>query len=449
MPPSVRIGEAAVRLRDLTINLTLAFVCIFATSVYAAGGKSYRGAITAKELLVLTGACNLSRVPPASPENRLLFQTMCQYGTSLLKLGTVFDQRPRWLWQPGTMRDHPDFLYAGNPHVAPDLPLAPVDGIAMDVSHFYAKWPLFFLAARDAAQPADVAFLDEAIAGLTENLFSRVIDGKPPDGSCVIRYRTFTDGTNGVFRWNWLNKGVHYGNGAYEQSATPFYSSMALLDDERISRHYGDIYDCYPYSPSVRKIFFKGRSMDPYKLLVSLSKTRPSTTDLTGIFPTDEQRSLYQEYLRPRLLGSAAIIEEDEYEAVVGIRMVVMHYAFSRKFDPWIEDFFQYADRASALICNDCDRFESLLYELHLVHFLTRFVSVAAANGYRAHPSFARILSNTETRVKDLYLNRQREVVSTPGWNGVHLYTFKDYTEWKLNFYGVKLPLSPGSVTAH
>lgn len=415
----------------------------------AIAAKSYEGAITAKELLVLTGACNLTGVPGGSREMQTLLTTMCHQGIALLKIGTVFDEKPRWLWQPGAMRDHPDFRFAGNRNIGPALPEAPVEGISLDSSHFFAKWPLFFLAGRDAAPPEDATFFSTALAGIAENLFSRVVDGRPPTGECVIRYRTYTDGTNGVFRWNWQNKGVHYGSGAYQQSMTPFYSSMALLDDPRISKHYDDIYSCYPYTRSVLNSYFYARDLEPYQLLVSLARTRPSEIATLSGIPTEEQKQLYRKHLQSRLLGTPAIIEGDAYDAVVGIRMMVMHYAFLTRYQPWIDDFFNYADQASRLICHDCGRFESLYHELHLVHFLTRFTFVASKSGYTTHPLFPGIYSRTAARVQDLYLNQQREVVSTPGWNGVHLYNFKDYTEWKLGFYGAVSPRSPDAVTVH
>lgn len=426
----------------LTTSLTAILLLAVQSPVAGSPVKTYKGAITAKELLVLTGACNMLGVPDSSSESQAVLSAMCRQGIALLKLGTVFDEYPRWLWEPGTMTNHPDFIYAGNPEIRPDLRVAPIEGISLDSSHFFAKWPLFFLAARDSGLPDENGFIHAALSGITENLFSRVIDGEPPDGSCVIRYRTYTDGTNGVFRWNWQQKGVHYGSGAYQLSIAPFYSSLALLDDQRISQHYQDLLECFPYSSDVREKYFHGRSLDPYKLLIELSQTRPSRIGRDGPFPTAGQTELYERYLRPRLLGTDEVIADDEYEAVVGIRMLVMHYAFVGRYNPWIQDFFNYADKASSLICHDCDRFESLYYELHLVHFLTRFLRVAAANGYATNPLYKDIQSRTEARLLDLYSHPQREVVSTPGWNDVTFYTFREYADWKLRYHA-RTPESP------
>lgn len=426
-----------MRYSKLAASMIVGLSLIGFSSAFAASSKSFKGAITAKELLVLMGACNLKSVPGHSREMRANFQQMCTQGITLLKLGATFDKSPRWLWQPGAMRDHPDFTYAGNREIGPALAVIPVDGISLDSSHFYAKWPLFFLAGRDAAPPEDAAFFSKALDGIVEGLFSRVVDGKPSTGECVIRYRTYTDGTNGVFRWNWQNKGATYGNGAYQQSISPFHSSMALLDDERIARHYKEIYSCYPYSRGVRNTYFNTRDLDPYKLLISLSETRPSLVGTSVTIPTEEQVFLYKKYLRGRLLGNNVTVAADAYDAVVGTRMLVMHYAFIADYKLWIDDFFVYADHASSLLCNTCDRFESLYYELHLVFFLTRFLEMASENGYAGHSAFGRIRDRVDSRLNDLYFNPQRDQTSNYGWDGVRFYTFKEYVEWKLRYYGV------------
>lgn len=396
--------------------------------------KSYKGAITAKELLVLLGACNLEDSDLSSREQKATLAQMCEQGLMLLKLGIEFDSEVNeWTWQPGVMRDHPDFIYAGNQNVAPKLNPAPVPGISLDSSHFYSKWPLFLVSAQES-RPSN-EFLQRARMGLVENLFKRVVDGKPESGQCVIRYRTFTDGTNGVFRWNYRNRGSKYGEGAYQQSAAPFYSSLAVLDDPRISNHYEDIFACYPYPRSIRATYFGHRNPQVFKLLVDLSRVSPTIVKSKGLRLTAEQQYLYRTYFKSHLHAAPKAVAKEAYSSVVGPRILVMHYAFWGRIDEWIEDYFRYAATASDSLCASCADFDSLYSEVHLVFFLTRFLRVALQNGYASHPHFESIRKRTETRVLDLYVNRQREVVSNAGWDDVRLYGFRDYVNWKLGFY--------------
>ena len=43
---------------------------------------------------------------------------------------------------------------------------------------------------------------------------------------------------------------------------------------------------------------------------------------------------------------------------------------------------------------------------------------------------------NLVKRIEHLYLTNQSVLISNYGWDGVTIYNFKDYTSWKLSYYG-------------
>jgi hypothetical protein len=276
---------------------------------------------------------------------------MCDRGKVLLKLGMSNPGPAAWTWQPGKMTDHDDFKYAGNPQIADNLQEKKVSSISLDSAHFYSKWPLFFLSAEKSSMDDDKIFFKNAIDGLIANLFKNVVTKN--EGECVVRFNNYIDGTNGVFRWNYNNNGTSTGHSEYALSYTPFFSSLALLDNQEISSLYKNIASYYPYSTEKRKKYFWSRGLEDERLLIMLSEKQPSNI-VKGEKPSLIEQNYYTRYFAKRVNATQDITTQDAYAAVVGDRMLVMHYAFFTGYEPWMNDFYAYADKASQLICAQC-----------------------------------------------------------------------------------------------
>lgn len=395
--------------------------------------KSYKAAINAKELLVLMTGCDLLPSARTFGHSLAVLGQMCEQGKQLLRIGMSSPGPGPWTWQPGKMTDHDDFKYAGNPKIATVLKEHKVPGISLDSAHFYSKWPLFFLSAKNASQDAERELFQHAIEGLIVNLFENVVSKN--DDECVVRYTNYTDGTNGVYRWNWQWKGPTYGNSEYGLSYTPFFSSLALLNDKRIADHYRNISGCYPYSAAKRQKYFWGRELEDERLLVMLSEKRPGDV-VRGDMPSEVEQSYYDRYFAKRIRGDYEITTNDAYAAVAGDRMLVMHYAFYMGYGPWLDDFHAYAEKASRALCLSCKNNMDFYHQLHLLYFLGKYLKLTsefeAGDSIQLKAIFERIAG----RVEHLYLNDQSEPVSNYGWDGIRIYNFKDYAAWKLSYYG-------------
>jgi len=399
----------------------------------AAAAPSYKAAINAKELLVLMTACDLLSSARTFGHSPAVLRQMCEKGKQLLKIGMSSPGPGPWTWQPGKMTDHDDFKYAGNARIATILKERKVPGISLDSSHFYAKWPLFLLSAKNASHDDDEELFQRAIEGLISNLLETVVS--KDDDECVVRYTNYIDGTNGVYRWNWQWKGPTYGHNEYGLSYTPFISSLALLNSERIAEHYRDIASCYPYSAAERKQYFWGRELEEERLLVMLS-TRRSGDVSKGDVPSDVMESYYDRYFSKRVSRDRVITTQDAYAAVVGDRMVVMHYAFYMGHGPWLNDFHAYAEKASSTVCLSCNSNFEFYHQLHLLYFLGKYLKLTSEFGSGDPVQLKTIFYRLAQRVEHLYLHNQEELISNYGWDGIRIYNFKDYTDWKLSYYG-------------
>jgi hypothetical protein len=399
----------------------------------SASAQSYKAAINAKELLVLMTACDLLPSARAFGHSLDVLDQMCTQGKQLLKIGMSSSGPGPWIWQPGKMTDHDDFKYAGNARIATILKERKVPGISLDSSHFYAKWPLFFLSARNASKEDEKELFQNAIAGLIANLFEKVVSKNEEE--CVVRYANYIDGTNGVYRWNWQWKGPTYGHSEYGLSYTPFISSLALLNSDKITEHYREISACYPYSAEEKKKYFWSRGLEEERLLVMLSTKRLGNVS-RGDVPSEVEKSYYDKYFSKRIRRSQEITTEDAYAAVVGDRMVVMHYAFYMGYIPWLNDFHGYTEKASRMVCIYCNNRFEFYHQLHLLYFLGKYLNLTSEFSTGDPVQLKAIFDRIAGRVEHLYSNDQSEEVSNYGWDGVRIRNFKDYMSWKLSYYG-------------
>ena len=124
-----------------------------------------------------------------------------------------------WLFQPGVWSHHPDYIYAGHTESRPDLSPSIIDDIATDSSHFH-RMPLWLLSFQEsyAAGRSERAFFEDLLAR-TRYQFEEVIFVAPDEQFDGPRLVNFTDGWNGVYRYNYSTVSEGSGYGPYELSA--------------------------------------------------------------------------------------------------------------------------------------------------------------------------------------------------------------------------------------
>ena len=182
---------------------------------------SYYRAITDEDLYGLAIGADLAAVA-----SRCALEQVPQYVSSLALAREIFSQELTptavggWVFQKGVWTDHPDFEYAGNAQVAPDLQPAPVPGISPDSSHSF-RLPLFlvsFACAEDAGS-APREFFARLRDQLAIQWWVRTV--VMPDTSFKgVRMTNFMDGENGVYRYSYETLGPGNGYGPYELSGS-------------------------------------------------------------------------------------------------------------------------------------------------------------------------------------------------------------------------------------
>ena len=109
-----------------------------------------------------------------------------------------------WLFQPGVWTDHPDYAYAGNETITPNVQAKTRDDIPWDSSHSIRIAALLDSFYRDQNDEAGQELFRVRQEQLATQLIEYVL--KRVDGKWLAT--TFMDGTNGVYRYEYHEEGV-------------------------------------------------------------------------------------------------------------------------------------------------------------------------------------------------------------------------------------------------
>jgi len=143
-----------------------------------------------------------------------------------------------WLFQPGIWSDYPDYRYAGHDFIAPDLDEFIIEDIATDSSHFH-RMPLWLLSMRDAyaEERPEWLFFDALYTRLLRQ-FEDVMYTPSSTEFPAPRVSNYTDGRNGIYRYEYDTVGSDRGYGPYQLSAVTlplgwyvFLGSGRLIED--------------------------------------------------------------------------------------------------------------------------------------------------------------------------------------------------------------------------
>ncbi|NLW44487.1 MAG: hypothetical protein GXY92_04825 [Syntrophomonadaceae bacterium] len=212
--------------------------------------KSYYRAIIDEELFTLAIAADLSIL---EPDNSVL-REINKYAFKVLQREGKFDEEGKWLFQVGVWDDHPDYAYAGYTSKEKVTGTKPIVGIAADSSHFH-RFPLWinsFIQATEEGTEENRLFKN-ILEGLEKQFFNNVLI-PPNDDVPYYRLTNYMDGYNGLYRWNYATM-PNDGYGPYELSGTFSLGWWTFLGSERIKHVYKDLYNQYPLTDEVIKLY--------------------------------------------------------------------------------------------------------------------------------------------------------------------------------------------------
>jgi hypothetical protein len=408
--------------------------------------SSYVGAITAEESLVLAVASDLrTYLHHKGLASTQLLNEMHTAAYKLYSVGAKPTTNGGWLLQPGKWKNHPDYLYAGHESVPtlticadPDsedpscnLEPRPVDGIGMDVSHFLSKWPVCLTAYRDASydNPTRHEFFERLLAGIEVQIFNQVIKPQPAKPPYLLT--NYMDGTNGVYRWNYERRGKNWGYNASHLSSTPCFSSLALLNSDRIREFYQQIDQTLPYTMSeVAMMGSNDCNSNESRLLISLSRKLSNSAQNGTMLISNAEAQLFQETFATTLLSKDSWVGIHAYEGVVGARQVVLHAAFSARKKEWIDTFSNHF----SLFITDVQQHGWLgtsdFYKWHQLLFTSRYLLLSAQLNIDSD-LHDQLFGYLYKEIADAWEGQNDPPVSNVGWGEPAFNNYRDWIEWK------------------
>lgn len=355
---------------------------------------SYQDGIDGTESLVLAVGNDLRTYSHYT--NQPSFKILDEINTAASELyyaGATPTKDGGWLLQPGKWKDHPDHLYAGHKSV-PSNPICanpnskdprcnltpmPVDGLGMDVSHFLAKWPIYLIAYQDASydNQSRKDFFQQLLSGIEIQLFNYVI--KPQKSRPYYLLTNYMDGTNGVYRWNYSNRGKNWGYNAFQLSNTPCYSSIALINNsDRIRELYKRIYQSLPYTPTeAEKMGGDFCNSEAARLMTSLSSQLDDSKDGKTLV-TETESNLFSKSVRPTLLTQESWVGDAAYSGVVGQRQLLLYIAFFSQQKDWIDAFDAHFKLFTESMRNNQWSTTTEYYQWHQLLFASRYLALSA-----------------------------------------------------------------------
>ena len=325
------------------------------------------------------------------------------------------------LWQPGQRKNRQDYKYAGQidgvyQTIQKDdieckeesnldkcnLTEAIVDGIGMDVSHYLAKWPIFFLAMEQSSQnEEDSEYYKKVIAGTVKQLEDRVIEYED-DHYLLTNYM---DGTNGVYRWNYSHRGKNWGYNSYELSHSYLFSIIGYLD-----RTSGNLFDLYTHTLNNMNNYSRIAPSSSPELLVRLSLKNHEEAPLLECLDIQqyqgcEEKYIFETKIKPELERSFTGENADKtasYYYIVGQHHTVMQYAFKHNIQEWKEEYYRHFARFVKEVVDSDYEWVNLnkYYESHYILWASIFLQLSSEHDKEDYSHYATYNKNIEEKLR-------------------------------------------------
>lgn len=398
---------------------------------HGAPPADYAGAVTAREMLVLTLGNDLRTYRRASgraplPEADQAFRA----SVGLVGRGVVWQPGGGWVLQPGARTQHRDWRYAGHRRARAGLAPAPVQGVGPDVSHFLAKWPVFLRAMRDAAVPgsAEAGRVRRWELGVVEQLRDDVVTPPSSPGDAYV-FTTFMDGTDGVFRLGHNGRGPGWGYSAGAFSVVPYYAPIALLQHPFLTEMYGYL-DAHDVRRDLVRVVGQdspaapARTLERGRALVAVS----AELDVRGARPlSPAARQAFLTRVRPGLVNRTSWQGQGAYQGGIS-RQLFLHAAFwhdeQALLDAFRDHLTDFAARAPRRWPNT-----SAYHRLHQLVLASRYLALSQTAG--RHAPVPGLAAFVEAEFLRLWRGDGETVVSNTGWGEPAFTSYREWVAWK------------------
>ena len=353
-----------------------------------------------------------------SPNNSIEMASI--KASQLIKQAIVWKNESN-LWQPGQRKNRQDYKYAGKidgiyQNIQKDdvecreqsslehcnLKESIVEGIGMDVSHYLSKWPVFFLAMQQASKtPEETHYYKKLIEGTIKQVEEQ-----------VIRYENekylltnYMDGTNGVYRWNYVYRGKNWGYNPYELSYAYLFSLLGYLnkDDNKLRKSYTHILE------NINK-YDRINPNSKTELLVRLSLKNSAKKPLLSCLDNNqyegcEERYTFNQKIKPELerafTGNLAN-KTASYYFIVGQHHTVMQYAFEHNIKEWKQAYYQHFSRFVAEVVDTNNEWINLndYYESHYILWASIFLQLSTQHDKENYSTYNSYDKETEEKLR-------------------------------------------------
>ena len=209
-------------------------------------GKSYNRAIVDSEMFTLAIMNNMyaiSKITKIKTPNIEKLKEARDYAYKIFKSEVKFNEKGGFVFQPGALREHKDYWYAGYTEIDGEVEKKLVEDIGQDSSHFH-RMPLFlqsFLVAQDNKE--NIEYFKGLVEGLKIQLLEVVLQ-EPTKEIPYYRLKNYMSGDNGYFRYGYNEKNKGYG--PYELSRTFLMGWWAFLNKAEVTQIYEYTKDKFP-----------------------------------------------------------------------------------------------------------------------------------------------------------------------------------------------------------
>lgn len=159
-----------------------------------------------------------------------------------------------WQFQFGIHWDSPEYAYAGHNRPFPGMEPARVEGIGEDTSHHH-RLPLLLTSFDPGELQPEVS---EEVAAMKNGLAIQMVNHVlvlPDENFAGIRTRNYMDGTNGIYRWEYVTQGEGSGFLPFELSSTFLAGWWSFLNSPDITEAYASMIDLFPLSSHVLELY--------------------------------------------------------------------------------------------------------------------------------------------------------------------------------------------------
>jgi hypothetical protein len=171
-----------------------------------------------------------------------------ELGYNFIREGGVINKEG-YLFQPGSISDHPDNLYAGQKKILNPMEKKEVEGLGWDTSHFSLFPSMVYSLQKafvnDAAKSEYLKICSEYISNVFHDEIVEEIDG-------FLYTKNYMNGTNGVYRYDEKLRDAYL---PYEVSGTILFGHWIYLNSDKNYSFFYKLFDSFPLNNEALRVY--------------------------------------------------------------------------------------------------------------------------------------------------------------------------------------------------